>query len=114
MTDAHDQKENHSYIVHYPAHGPRQGDPNYKDFNHYHKTHRKTARCYIGERVGFGDCKDEKGKLVPTPDDPSAEQQGLELHHTHIEFALTNGVSLKALEKDYPGVSDPDKVGAWV
>jgi hypothetical protein len=38
----------------------------------------------------------------------------LELHHAHIEFSLQNGVDLKWLEVDYPGVSNPDEVGAWV
>ena len=38
----------------------------------------------------------------------------MELHHSHIEFSLQNGVDLKWLEADYPGVSDPDTVGAWV
>ena len=31
-----------------------------------------------------------------------------------MEFSLQNGVSLTALEKDYPGISDPSQVGAWV
>ena len=39
---------------------------------------------------------------------------GLELHHSHIEFALQNGIDLAWLEKDYPGVSDAKSVGAWV
>ena len=30
MTDKHDQKEIHSYVVHYPAHGARKDDPHYK------------------------------------------------------------------------------------
>ncbi|GFG74421.1 hypothetical protein [Mycobacterium botniense] len=34
--------------------------------------------------------------------------------HTHIEFALQNGVDLQMLEHQYPGVGDPDSVGAWV
>jgi hypothetical protein len=38
----------------------------------------------------------------------------LELHHSHIEFALLNSVELKWLEAVYPGVSDPESVGAWV
>ena len=38
----------------------------------------------------------------------------LELHHSHVEFSLQNGVDLKWLEVDYPGISDPDSVGAWV
>ena len=39
---------------------------------------------------------------------------GLELHHSHIEFALQNEIDLAWLEKDYPGVSDPTTVGKWV
>jgi len=114
MTDAHDQNESHHYIVHFPEHGARPEDPHYKDFNHYHRTTRQTARCHIGQRVGYGDCRDAKGNYCPAPEDPSEKQEGLELHHAHIEFALTNGVSLSALAKDYPGVDDPDEVGAWV
>ncbi|ORV92837.1 hypothetical protein AWC11_07390 [Mycobacterium interjectum] len=38
----------------------------------------------------------------------------LELHHAHVEFALQNGIDLKWLEADYPGISDPDSVGVWV
>ena len=114
MPNAHDQKENHTYIVHYPAHEPRIGDPHYKDFDAYHRRNRKTARCYIGDHVGFADCKDQKGNPVPAPTDPKEKQEGLELHHSHIEFALQNGVSLKALDIDYPGVSNPNQVGSWV
>lgn len=133
---AHQQAETHHYIVHYPPHPPRKGDPHYADFDAYHRKTRATARCYIGERVGFGDCRDEHGSPCPppghdmnmphffTPQGPvecppncpaaAGEQPGLELHHAHIEFALQNGISLTALEKDYPGVSDPSQVGAWV
>ena len=38
----------------------------------------------------------------------------LELHHSHVEFSLQNGIELKWLEKDYPGISDPNNVGSWV
>ena len=38
----------------------------------------------------------------------------LELHHSHVEFSLQNGVNLEWLEVDYPGISNPDEVGAWV
>jgi hypothetical protein len=108
MTDAaspdlvveHDQTITHHYIVHFPEHFPREGDPNYKDFNAFHRKYSKTAKCSIGEhRNDFSEC---------TVDLP------LELHHAHIEFSLQNGVDLKWLEVDYPGVSDPDSVGAWV
>ena len=82
------------------------------DFNHYHTLHRPTARCYVGERIGFEDCKDAQGVTVSV--DARAEQSGLELHHAFVEFSLQNGVSLTALEHDFPGISNPDEVGAWV
>jgi hypothetical protein len=111
MTEAHDQHESHSYVVHFPAHPARKDDPHYVDFDHYHRKTRPTARCYIGERIGFGDCRDAQGAPCVIED---GKQSGLELHHAHIEFALQNGVDLAALEVDYPGVSNRDEVGAWV
>jgi hypothetical protein len=110
---AHVAAQGHRYLVHFPEHDAREGDPNYADFNAFHKKTRAAARCYIGERVGFSDCKDAQGNLA-LPDGLDGLQPGLELHHSHIEFSLQNGISLEALEKDYPGVSDPDKVGKWV
>ena len=99
-TPAHDQKTTHNYLVHYPAHPARTSDPHYKDFNHFHNATHDTAKCAIGEHRGdFSEC---------------SLDQPLELHHSHIEFSLQNGVDLKWLETDYPGVSDPDTVGAWV
>jgi hypothetical protein len=110
---AHSQAMTHHYVVHFPAHPPREGDPHYIDFNHFHVKYRPTARCYVGERIGFSDCRDEHGQLCPPPSD-GGQQPGLELHHAHIEFALQLGVSLTALEKDYPGVSNADQLGDWV
>ena len=112
MVDAHTQASSHKYYMHYPEHPARKDDPHYIDFNHYHKANRATARCYIGEHIGFGECKDSEGNPVPAPE--SGEQPGLELHHAVIEFSLQNGVDLVALEKDYPGISDPNDIGAWV
>lgn len=98
MTDAHNQLSSHHYIVHYPPHPARKDDPHYRDFNEFHKRTRATATCAIGQhRNDFDECNGQ-----------------LELHHAHIEFSLQNGVDLKWLEVDYPGVSDPDHVGAWV
>ncbi len=112
MTDAHTQIVSHRYQIAYPAHGARQGDPHYADFNAYHQRTRVAARCWIGERIGFAECRDAQGN--PASPVEGGEQAGLELHHAHIEWALTNGVDLAALEVDYPGVSNPDAVGAWV
>lgn len=110
---AHQQAETHHYVVHFPPHPARKDDPHYVDFNAYHRRTRAAARCYIGERIGYDDCRDDKGQPCPPPE-AGGEQPGLELHHAHIEFSLQNGVDLKALEVDYPGISDPSQVGAWV
>ena len=114
VTPAHDQPVRHAYVMHYPAHEPRQGDPNYVDFEAYHKRTRATARCTLGTRIkDFSECVDEHGTPVPPPDN-GGEQSGLQLHHAHIEFALQNAADLQWLESAYPGVSNPDEVGAWV
>jgi hypothetical protein len=109
---AHAGAQTHHYLMHFPAHPARTGDPHYVDFNAYQRAHRATARCYIGERTGYGDCMD--AQMRPCPATVTGRQAGLELHHAHVEFSLQNGVSLTALEQDYPGISDPAQVGAWV
>lgn len=109
---AHDAKQSHTYVVHFPPHPARADDPHYVDFDHYHRLHRATARCYVGERLGFDECRDEHGNAVTI--DANGQQSGVELHHAFVEFSLQNGVSLTALEKDFPGISDPTQVGAWV
>ena len=100
MTKAHEQRTTHRYIVHYPEHEPREGDPNYVDFNAYRRRTKDTAECAVGaHRNDFSECDDE---------------HPLELHHSHVEFSLANGVDLAWLEIDYPGISDPDHVGKWI
>lgn len=95
---AHDQAETKHYLLHFPAHPPRTTDPHYVDFEHYRRKTHRTAQCEIGKhRNDFSECAGL-----------------LELHHAHVEFALQNGVDLSWLEIDYPGISDPDSVGAWV
>lgn len=96
--NAHDRRITHHYLVHYPPHPERADDPHYKDFDHYRRATRKDATCAIGAHRGdFRECAGE-----------------LELHHSHVEFALQNGIDLAWLETDYPGISDPNSVGAWV
>ena len=81
-TPAHDQKVTRSYTVHYPEHLPRKSDPHYRDFDAYRRRTKKTAKCSIGEhRNDFSECAGS-----------------LELHHSHIEFSLQNGVDLKWLD----------------
>lgn len=100
---AHDQNETHHYTVVFPEHPARTSDPFYKDFNAIKRAWKKDPdkwQCAVGKhRNDFSECSLDKP---------------LELHHAHIEFSLQNGVDLKWLEVDYPGVSDPTKVGEWV
>lgn len=112
VVEAHVVPETHHYLMHYPAHPARPTDPHYVDFNEYHRRTRNTARCFVGQRIGFAYCRDEHG--APCVIDPAGEMSGLELHHSHVEFSLQNGIDLKALEVDYPGVSTRTTVGAWV
>jgi len=98
--EEHNQNVTHHYTVHYPPHPERTSDPHYVDFNHFRKQTKDTAQCSIGlHRNDFSECD-----LI----------NPLELHHAHVEFSLQNGVDLKWLEADYPGISDPEAVGAWV
>ena len=64
---AHSQPQTHHYLVHFPPHPARPSDPHYADFNAYHQAHRAAARCYIGERIGFGDCMDAQLRPCPPP-----------------------------------------------
>lgn len=122
--EAHVQAVTRSYTMHYPAHPARESDVHYVDFHHFHTTYGPTARCmfalqyepagspapvlgspgcYPKRLIGAGEIRAECDLTHP-----------MELHHAHIEFSLQNGVDLVALEHDYPGVSDPTQVGAWV
>jgi hypothetical protein len=96
---AHAQHIGHQYIVNYPSHYPRVGDPNYIDFEHYRKAHVATAKCAYANDADSDQC------VLDKP---------LELHHKVIEFSLQNGVDFAILERDFPGISDPTQVGAWV
>ena len=118
-TPAHDQVSAHKYLVHYPAHFPRASDPHYKDFKAFHQKFGPTARCdFAIHATLLGDADPVKhGKRLIGPGEARAgcdTTSPMELHHKVIEFSLQNGVDLALLEKDYPGVSNPDEVGAWV
>lgn len=109
---AHTGQQTHRYLMHFPEHPARTDDPHYKDFDHYHRKTRPTARCYVGQRIGFDECRDAQGHACTI--DANGQMSGLELHHAHVEFSLQNGIDLAALEQDYPGISSTTTVGAWV
>lgn len=102
VTAAHEQAVTNRYVISYPNHEPREKDPHYADF-HAWKAAQKAAgkwRC---------------AWAVMVADDSECDlTHPLEAHHSHVEFALANAVDLKHLEHVYPGISDPDQVGAWI
>ena len=103
ITPAHIQKFTHSYSIAYPDHAPREGDPHYIDFHHIQREWKKDPekwRCQYGvDRNDFTECD------LTLP---------LEIHHGHVEFALMNLIDFGLLEIRYPGISDPNALGAWV
>lgn len=103
MVDEHNQKFTHSYTVHYHDHEPREGDKHYTDFNAYKRKLKKDPELY---KCAVGNHRDDYSEC--SLDKP------LELHHHFVEYALANGVDLKWLEVDFPGISNPDEVGAWI
>jgi hypothetical protein len=108
MIGPHVQKVTHRYQLRYEAHEPRQGDPHYQAFNAYHRANQGKGVCYVGARVGFDECADAHGGPLLTQ--PGAS---LELHHKILEFAVLNEVDVKALEVDFPNLTDPEKVKVW-
>lgn len=109
---AHSQVVSVRYVVHYPEHEPRASDPHYHAFEAFRAAHSAAAVCFVGERLGFGECRTAQGHPLPVQPLPVAAA-GLELHHAHLEFALLNAVSLTALQHDFPDLTDPVKVAAW-
>jgi hypothetical protein len=100
---AHDQKISHSYLIHYPEHGPRESDPYYSDF-HAYKAGRRAAGTYTCDFAVEHRNGDTSECDLTKP---------LECHHRFVEFAVLNAVDLTLLEKDFPGISEMP-VGKWV
>jgi hypothetical protein len=108
-TPAHDQPVTNHYQIHFPDHAPRQGDIHYAAFNAYHRKNSATAVCFVGARVGFDQCSDALGHaMLDQPGHP-----GLELHHQFLEFSLINSVDIEAIQKDYPNLTNLEKVKEW-
>jgi hypothetical protein len=103
LIKAHAQKISHTYVIHYPEHGPRESDPHYADF-HAYKALRRKAGTYLCDFAAEHRGGDTSECELAAP---------LECHHRVIEFATMNAVDLVLLEHDYPGVSSMG-VGAWV
>jgi hypothetical protein len=92
---AHDQAETHRYVVHYPAHEPRAEDPHRAEFEEYKRRRREAGTYHCDFAAQFRD--GDPGECDAT--------HPLEAHHTHLEFALVNGVDARLLEEQWPGVT---------
>lgn len=103
MTPEHDQKFTHSYIMHYPAHLPREQDPYKHDFEEWKRRRRESGTYYCDfAHLHRGDDTSECDLSRP-----------LEAHHKIIEFALVNEVDIELLAEDFPGI-DRDNIGKWI
>lgn len=109
-TPAHSQAISNHYHISYPEHAPRTDDPHYAAFEAYRRANVAAATCYAGDRVGYDKCRDAQNHPLPVQPDGG---HGLELHHKVLEFAVVNAVDLAALERDFPNLTDPEKVAAW-
>lgn len=99
---AHDQVFSNRYLVHYHAHPPRAEDPHHRDFEEWKRRQKATGkwRCHWAAEID---------------DDSQCDRSHpLEAHHSVIELALENNVDFAHLERLYPGISDPDQIGAWI
>lgn len=110
ITPAHSQQVTNRYQIAYPEHQPRATDPHYKAFETYRRDHITEAVCYVGQRVGFDECADALGAAILTQ---PGSGHGLELHHHVLEFSLLNSVDLKALEVDFPFLTDSAQIASW-
>jgi hypothetical protein len=111
VTPAHSQQVTNRYQIVFPDHAPRATDPHYRAFETYRRLHIATSVCFVGQRIGFDQCADAMGAAIP--DQPANGGRGLELHHHTLEFSLLNSVDLKALEVDYPFLTDSAAVQVW-
>lgn len=120
MTDAHDAKQSHTYTMHFPEHPAREADPHYADFHWFHNKYGPDARCVIGLQFDDGSAPTRQTetphRLIGVGETRASCDvvHPIELHHHAVEFSLQNGIDLAALEKDYPGISNPNDLGAWV
>lgn len=105
MTDevaAHKQAVTNRYVVNYPEHEPRANDPHKVDFDAWKRRQKADGKWRCAWAAELDD--DSECDLT----------KPLEAHHSHLELALLNGVDFAHLEHLFPGISDPDQVGAWI
>ena len=97
MTDvpAHTQTGTIHLLRHYPEHEPRAGDPNYPAFEHVRA--RLKAQGLLRCAVGNEDCSG-----------------GIQLHHSHVEYAYLNAIDVIALDYALGLDLTDDGLAAWI
>ena len=103
MTSEHDQRFSHSYVVHYPAHEPREQDPHKADFEEWKRRRRENNTYYCDFAY------DHRGGDISECD----MMHPLEAHHNKVELAMMNEIDFNLLDTDFPGIN-ADTVGAWI
>jgi len=78
----------------YPPHDPRKASDEYAKV-HHKLVYELDSPCWI-----CGITHSQGGKM--------------ETHHNHIEWAAANGVDLSLIIKDFPDLSDEDKLHDWI
>lgn len=78
MVDAHEQRLTVHILEHFPAHEPRESDPHYHLFN---EVKRRMKAMGLWKCVVCGSIED------------------VELHHSEVEFAYANGISVEKVNE---------------
>lgn len=113
MTDVpeHVQSRTLHEAAHYPAHGPRENDPNYRIFHQsrHHLIDVLGVGCWIG-----GATKTQIAAGLPV-DHRCYGATALEAHHSVAEFAGLNALDWQKVAADFPTLgihSDADLLAA--
>ena len=93
MTDAHDQRQSVSITWHYPPHEVREHDPYHAEFERVRRQLKAQGllRCVV-----------------------CGSDQQVELHHSHVEFSLQNGVDVERLNEALGLHLTPEDFAAWI
>ncbi len=90
---AHDRTRRITLIERYPAHEPRENDPHYTLFNAARRRMRAAGllRCAV-----------------------CGATSNIELHHTHVEFAVQNAVDIERLNELLGLHLDDEGFKSWI
>lgn len=91
--------------VFYPEHEPRKASAEYAR-THHHLVVELDEPCWI--------CGIRNSDVQKIADPKVKRQWQLETHHDELEWAAANGVDLALVMRDWPDLTDRDKLRAWL